>query len=159
MEGLFGTWNWYIAGPLIGLFVPLLLLFGNKLFGISSSFEHLCSIALPEIKAKVLDYNAIKNGWKFYFVVGIVLGGFISANFLSDTDLALLPQDYYSLGGYIKLFIGGLLVGFGTRYANGCTSGHAITGISLLNPASIKATIMFFVGGLIYTWVTYLFFN
>lgn len=159
MENIFGTWNWYIAGPLIGLFVPLLLLVGNKLFGISSSFEHLCTIVLPEAKAKILSYNRLKNDWKFYFILGITLGGLISSIFLSKETIHLLPPDYYTLTGYIKLFVGGLLVGFGTRYANGCTSGHAITGISLLNMASIKSTLMFFAGGLIYTWISYLLFS
>ena len=153
MNEIFSTWNWYIAGPLIGLFVPLLLIIGNKMFGISSAFEHICSISLPESMSAVLEYSRAKNAWKFYFVIGIMLGGFISVNFLSDSGTAFLPDNYYSFAGYIELFIGGLLVGFGTRYANGCTSGHAITGFSLLNPGSIKSTISFFVGGMIYTYL------
>lgn len=159
MEAIFDTWNWYIAGPLIGLFVPLLLIIGNKLFGISSSFEHLCSLVLSEGKSKILKYNRKENEWKFYFIIGIMIGGFISSNFLSVEEIRLLPEKYNSLFGYVQLLLGGILVGFGTRYANGCTSGHAITGISLLNPASIKSTIMFFVGGLLYTWLYYFIFE
>lgn len=155
MENASSVWNWYVAGPLIGLFVPALLLAGNKLFGISSSFEHICHISFPRKWSQVLAYNAGKNGWKFYFVIGILIGGFISANFLSDSPPELLPEKYYSLAGMIKLFIGGILVGFGTRYGNGCTSGHAITGLSLLNPASLKATLSFFIGGLIYTFLAF----
>lgn len=159
MEDFFGTWNWYIAGPLIGIFVPLLLLVGNQLFGISSSFEHLCTIIFPKKLSAVLTYDYKKHSWKFYFVIGITIGGLISSTFLSNEPIQLLPNDYYTFSGYLKLFIGGILVGFGTRYANGCTSGHAITGISLLNTASIKSTIMFFAGGLVYTWLSYLLFN
>lgn len=144
-------WKWYVAGPLIGLFVPLLLIVGNKMFGISSSFHHWCSLALPGEKAKFLNYDANKNRWKFYFVLGIAIGGFISVTFLTNTAVQFLPENYYHGWGMLELFIGGLLVGFGTRYANGCTSGHAITGFSLLNMGSIKATISFFVGGLLFT--------
>lgn len=153
MNEIFSTWNWYIAGPLIGLFVPLLLIIGNKMFGISSVFEHICSVSLPKSVSSVLDYSRTKNAWKFYFVIGIALGAYISVNFLSDAPTDFLPEHYYSVSGYIELFIGGILVGFGTRYANGCTSGHAITGFSLLNSGSIKSTISFFIGGLIYTFL------
>ena len=153
MEGLPTNWSWYIAGPLIGLFVPLLLIVGNKLFGISTSFVHACSIVLPKSKQSILNYDARKNSWKFYFVIGIAIGAFITVFFLSEGDAHFLPQAYGSLFGYVQLFIGGLLVGFGTRYADGCTSGHAITGISLLNMASLKSAVSFFVGGVIYTWI------
>ena len=64
-----------------------------------------------------------------------------------------------SLKGIIILIAAGLFIGFGTRYASGCTSGHAITGISLLNPASIKSTLMFFAGGAAFTWISYLLFG
>ncbi len=144
---------WYIAGPIIGLFVPLMLLVGNKLFGISSSFMHICSTVLPKSRVSILNYDAKKNGWKFYFTLGILLGAFIAVHYLTPGNKAFLPPEYFTSSGYLHLFIGGLLVGFGTRYANGCTSGHAITGIALLNPPSILATISFFVGGLIYTFI------
>ena len=150
--------EWYIAGPLIGLFVPLLLIIGNKLFGISSSFMHVCSIIIPKGKAAFLKYDSLKNNWKFYFVIGIFIGTFISVQFLSAGNKKFLPDEYYATAGFFKLFIGGLLVGFGTRYTNGCTSGHAITGISLLNVASLKSTMAFFIGGLVYTFAAvYLF--
>ena len=153
MESILGTWEWYVAGPLIGLFVPLLLIAGNKLLGISSSFEHICDIALPGAKRKIIDYDRAKNSWKFYFVLGIGLGGFIASNFLSKEPVNFLPENYETAAGLIELFFGGILVGFGTRYANGCTSGHTITGFSLLNAGSMKSTVAFFVGGLITTYL------
>lgn len=158
MNWIFENWNWYIAGPLIGLFVPLLLLTGNKLFGISSSFAHICYVLLPAGKKKIMDYDYKSNAWKFYFVMGITAGAYISVHFLSDVKTNFLPQEYYSIGGMIKLFVGGLFVGFGTRYANGCTSGHAITGLSLLQSSSLKATLAFFAGGLAYTFTEFFFF-
>ena len=153
MDLIFNHWAWYIAGPLIGLFVPLLLVFRNQQFGISSSFTHLCALILPDNKRDHLDYSFKKHGWKFNFVIGIFLGGFIAVTFLSDSPQAFLPREYFSFKGYLYLFLGGLCIGFGTRYANGCTSGHAITGLSLLNPASLKATLAFFSGGAIFTFL------
>lgn len=152
MESVFTPWPWYITGPLIGLFVPLFLLIGNKLFGISSSFDHICDLTFHKKVKDKINFNTMKDGWKLYFIGGIILGAIISTNVLSAEEVKLLPSSYYSLTGVIKLFFGGLFVGFGTRYAGGCTSGHSITGISLLNPASIKATIAFFIGGLVYTY-------
>jgi len=152
MDNIFSTWPWYVVGPLIGLFVPLFLLMGNKLFGISSSFDHICDLTLHKNVKNKINFNPSKDGWKIYYIVGIIIGAFVSVNLLTSEDIKFLPSNYYSLTGIIKLFLGGLFVGFGTRYAGGCTSGHSITGISLLNPASIKATIAFFVGGLLYTY-------
>ena len=158
MDLIYGHWDWYVAGPLIGLFVPLLLILRNKQLGISSSFTHCCALILPVNKREYLNYNFNKDGWKFNFVCGIFLGGFIAISFLSDAPQAFLPPDYYTFSGYLYLLMGGLCVGFGTRYASGCTSGHAITGLSLLNPASLKATLAFFTSGVIYTFIAvYLF--
>lgn len=152
---IFEIWPWYIAGPLIGLFVPLLLIVGNKIFGISSSFEHLCTIIFPKSRSELIGFDYENNKWKLFFVIGIGIGALIAVNFLSETEPVFLPEKYYSIFGMIHLFIGGLLVGFGTRYADGCTSGHAITGLSLLNLGSLKSTISFFAGGLIYTFISY----
>ena len=152
MDYIVGSWDWYIAGPLIGLFVPLLLITKNKLFGISSSFTNLCAITLPKNKRGHLDYNFKKDSWKLSFVIGIILGAVIAVTVLSSGPIAFLPADYFSWKGYLYLFAGGICIGFGTRYADGCTAGHAITGLSLLSPASLKATVSFFIGGVLYTF-------
>ena len=160
MSLIFENYNWLIYGIAIGLFVPLILLAGNKIFGLSSSLIHLCAVVIPEkVSLKFLNYDLKEHKWKFYFVIGIVLGGFITANFLTNDGLKFLPENYYSFWGLIKLFVGGILVGFGTRYANGCTSGHSITGLSLLQKSSLVATISFFVGGLLFTFLNYYVFN
>lgn len=157
MEIIFDNWNWYIAGPLIGLFVPLLFIIGNKKFGISSALVHICTLVLPKEKIKSFKYNWKDNSWKIYFVIGIVIGAFVANDFLSSHPEKFLPASDYSIAGFIKLFIGGILVGFGTRYANGCTSGHSITGLSMLQSSSLRATISFFIGGLIFTFVSHYF--
>lgn len=175
-ELLSNPWPWYIAGPLIGLMVPLLLLIGNKKFGISSSMRHVCAACIPA-KISFFKYDWRKYIWNLVFVIGVILGGSLGASLLHDkapiqisqetkSDLkelginnfeGYIPQEIMSFDNtanssfWICLVVGGLLVGFGTRYANGCTSGHSITGLSMLHWTSLLATIFFFIGGLIAT--------
>lgn len=169
-------WPWYVAGPLIGLTVPILFILGNKPFGISSSLRHICAACLPA-GIPFFKYDWKKEAWNLFFVAGILLGGIIAAQWLIapvpvevdpalKADLAqyritnfqsLVPVDLmnwpalFSLKGFILMVVGGFLVGFGTRYAGGCTSGHAITGLSTLQWPSLVATICFMIGGLIST--------
>lgn len=170
-------WPWYVAGPMIGLMVPAFLLLGNKTFGISSSLRHICAACLPA-NISFFKYDWKKEKWNLFFVTGIVIGGFIATYFLSGGGTAhispetrrvlqqegithigsVLPSDIFNvrelftLRGFIFFGIGGFLVGFGTRYAGGCTSGHAIMGISNLQWPSLVATCCFMIGGIISTW-------
>ncbi len=174
IEWISQPWPWYVAGPVIGLTVPVLLLIGNKTFGISSSLRHLCSICFPA-KISYFNYDWKKEMWNLFFVAGIVFGGIIAAAFLVDSNpvqinpkLALELQQYgisnynnlvpaeifnwqslLTIRGFIMMVMGGFLVGFGTRYAGGCTSGHSITGLSNLQLPSLIATICFMAGGFI----------
>lgn len=155
MESIMQPWPWYVAGPLLGLSIPALLLLANKTLGVSSSFQHVCSIAAPNSK---LDYlrnnNWRKEIWSLVFVVSLLVGGFLANYFLTATPVQFLPDHYYTLGGAALLFVGGLLIGFGARYAGGCTSGHSIVGIANLKWPSLVATAAFFVGGIAMTLVT-----
>jgi uncharacterized membrane protein YedE/YeeE len=165
-------WPWWIAGPLIGLMVPLLLILGNKSFGISSNLRHICAACLPG-KIPFFQYNWRKETWNLFFAAGILVGAFLAAQFLSDPgpvqlhprlvyDLnqngindykGLVPSDLFNwsavvtVKGFVLMVVGGFLVGFGTRYAGGCTSGHAIMGLSTLQWPSLVATICFMIGG------------
>ncbi|MDN3688819.1 YeeE/YedE family protein [Cyclobacterium jeungdonense] len=176
IEWIKQPWPWYVAGPLIGLTVPALLIIGNKSFGISSSLRHACAACIPA-KIPFFQYDWKKETWNILFVVGIFLGGVIASLFLSNPeavvvaestqrDLALLgitdftsllPADIFNwsnlftLKGLFFFVIGGFLVGFGTRYAGGCTSGHAIMGISNLQWPSMVATVFFMIGGFVMT--------
>ncbi len=177
-ELLLNPMPWYIAGPLIGLTVPLLLIVGNKTFGISSSFQHMCAAVMPK-KFPYFNYDWWKDGkWHLQLSVGIVLGGVLAALFIpenyaidlsADTIAALkgmgltnmsgfVPVEIFtwsnlaSVPGMLMMVVGGFLIGFGTRYAGGCTSGHAITGLATLQKASLIAVIGFFVGGIISTY-------
>ncbi len=167
-------WTWYAAGILIGLTVPALLILGNKHFGISANLRHVCAIILPR-NISFFKYDWKKEVWNFFFVVGILIGSFLAAQYLTNsapvqvapallaelklygiTDhSSMLPHELFSfsslftLRGFIMLVVGGFLVGFGTRYAGGCTSGHAIMGISNLQVPSVIATISFMAGGFI----------
>lgn len=167
-------WPWYIAGPLIGLTVPALLILGNKSFGISSSLRHICAACIPA-GINFFKYDWKKEAWNLFFVLGIFLGGMIASHFLLNTaEITVNPQlktelagygitDYtnlvpvqlmnfeslLTLRGFIMLIVGGFMVGFGTRYAGGCTSGHAIMGLSNLQWPSLVATVCFMIGGFI----------
>ncbi len=174
IEFLKQPWAWYISGPLIGLMVPLLLIMGNKVFGISSSLRHICAACLPS-KIPFFSYEWKKEAWNIILVSGILIGGFIATQLLLNnqpvqinpklvTELSgygitdyhsLVPaqlfnfQQLFTLKGFILTVVGGFLVGFGTRYAGGCTSGHSIMGLSNLQLPSLIATICFMIGGFI----------
>lgn len=167
-------WPWYISGPLIGLMVPILLIFGNKTFGVSSSLRHICAAVAPA-KISYFKYDWKKEAWNLFFAGGIIAGAFIATSFFVNghllnispkltTDLArygindfhtMMPvqvfnfSQLFTLRGFIMIVVGGFLVGFGTRYAGGCTSGHSIMGLSNLQLPSLIATICFMAGGFI----------
>lgn len=149
MDWILQPWPWYVSGPLIGLLVPALLLLSGKTFGVSTSFQHIGAMCSPRSRLPYFkNYDWRNNNWRLVFVAGIVIGAFIGSTLLSATPTQFLPAAYYSWGGIIALVIGGLLVGFGTRYAGGCTSGHTIMGLSNLKWPSLIASISFFIGGL-----------
>lgn len=139
---------WYIAGPLLGLFVPLMLLLTGKEPGVSSSFRHACAV-LPGTKAiDYFNYNVLKDGlWQILFVVGILLGGTLVQFGLGGAGVPLFLPENLTAVGLLVLFLGGIAVGFGTRWADGCTSGHTISGISNLSLSSVIASVCFVVGG------------
>ena len=142
------SWPWYVAGPIIGLFVPLMVLIGGKQLGVSSSFRHICAVAFPKSKNPYLKYSVKENYWNLFFVFGIGLGGYITNHWMNAKRLVIFPQSYDNYDEWWKLLVGGVLIGFGTRYAKGCTSGHAINGLSHLQLASLMAVFGFFAGGL-----------
>lgn len=170
-------WPWYVAGPLIGVLVPALLLLGNRQFGISSNLRHLCAAIAPT-DVEFFQYDWKNAGmWNLTFLAGVCVGGFIGAHLLGTGEVAitletkamltrlgvhdftgLAPREIFSwsglqtLRGAISIMGGGLLVGFGTAYAGGCTSGHAISGLAALERASLVAVIGFFAGGLLGTY-------
>lgn len=153
MNWIMQPWPWWASGILIGLTVPLLYLLAGKAFGISTSLQQAGAMCAPNSKLEYFNkYDRKGNLWTIVFAVGIAIGSFIAVTFLSNEPVTFLPESFQSLGGGIKLLVGGFLIGFGTRYAGGCTSGHSITGIANLNWPSLIATIFFFVGGLATTW-------
>ncbi len=133
--------------------MPLLYILAGKAFGISTSLQEAGALCAPHSKWEYLSkFDRKANFWTLVFVAGIALGSLIATRLLSDSPQELLPASFASLSGGVKLLVGGFLIGLGTRYAGGCTSGHSITGISNLNWPSLVATIFFFVGGLAVTW-------
>lgn len=174
LETLKQPWPWYVAGIIVGLTVPALLLTGNKHFGISANLRHACAACFPA-KISFFQYNWKKEAWNLFFALGIILGAVIATIWLQNPhpvvvnprlvdELAshgvqdythMLPAELFSfsslftLRGFVLMVVGGFIVGFGTRYAGGCTSGHSIMGLSNLQWPSLVATISFMVGGFI----------
>ncbi len=179
MDILYKPWPWYIAGPLIGLTVPLLLLLDNKRFGISSTLRQICAACVPA-NISFLKFDWKKESWNLFFVGGIFIGGYLAGNLFGNPEAialtpaavktvqawgiiptnALMPegiinfQSLLTIKGFLLIVVGGFMVGFGTRYAGGCTSGHGIFGLSNLQWSSLVATMLFFAGGIIVSnWI------
>ncbi len=179
IEAILQPWPWYVAGPVIGLFLPALLFFLGRGLSVSSSFQDVCAATVPG-RLEYFNYDWKANLWRLAFVLGIVLGGVLAGSLLAGpqevvaiseatrSDLlalgiedqsGLVPTQLISwaglssLPGLILIVGGGFLVGFGTRYADGCTSGHGITGLATLQLPSLLAVLGFFAGGLVATHV------
>lgn len=173
------SWPWYVAGPVIGLFVPALLLLGNRMFGISSNLRHVCAVVIPG-RVPFFRYDWRSTGaWNLSFVFGVFVGGIIAVHVLGAGDMiqlsaaartsiaalgvhdvtGLVPRELFHWSalltwrGLVMMVGGGFLIGFGTAYAGGCTSGHAISGLADLQLPSLVAVFGFFAGGLISTWL------
>lgn len=168
-------WPWYVAGPLIALIMFILLLIGKQ-FGMSSNLRTVCSAMGAGKTSTFFKFDWRAERWNLIVVLGAIIGGFLASNYMSDnsveinpdvakqlaqdyniksTSEAYLPTEIFSVNQLSNpkiimiLLLGGFLVGFGTRYAGGCTSGHAISGLSNLQLPSFIAVIGFFIGGLI----------
>jgi uncharacterized membrane protein YedE/YeeE len=153
MESIMKPWPWWISGILIGLTVPLLYILAGKAFGVSTSLQQIGAMCAPHSKLEYLrKHDRTGHFWTLIFAVGIALGAYVASHFLSAQPVSLLPETFKSPVGAAKLLVGGFLIGFGTRYAGGCTSGHSITGIANFNWPSLLATLCFFAGGLAVTW-------
>ncbi len=172
-------WAWYVAGPVIAVVMFSLLLFGNS-FGVSGNMRTLCTVLGAGKNCEFFDFNWKSQIWNLVFAAGMIIGGFIAHQYLTSsseinisqatiTDLkelgiersgnSLVPLSIFSweslgtIRGFIMLVVGGFFVGFGVRYAGGCTSGHAISGLSELQIPSLIATMGFFIGGLVATYL------
>jgi uncharacterized membrane protein YedE/YeeE len=180
IEFISQPWPWYVSGPSIAIIMFLLLWVGGT-FGVSSTLRTACAIGGAGKHSSYFNFNWKTQIWNLVFVGGAILGGWIAANFLPSNealtiseatiaDLAelnisfdggLAPEQIFNwsslltLKGFLVLVVGGFLVGFGTRWAGGCTSGHAITGLSNLQIPSLIAVVGFFIGGLIMTFLIY----
>ena len=171
-------WPWYVAGPLIGLVIVLLQWIDNKPLAASSSYRHLCAAVFPQ-RIPFLKYNWKAEYWNLLFVAGIFIGGFLAATILTHpSNIAIsheTTQQLQSIGlkntngfapgqlfsfaalqtipGIIIMVFGGFLIGFGSRYAGGCVSGHSMTGISDLQWTSMLATACIFAGGIFTSYI------
>lgn len=153
VDSILGPWSPVVSGIIIGLMVPALYLILGRRFGVSSTLRHIGAMCLPNAKPDYLRlHNWRQHTWSLVYIGGLALGAFIGAQFLTSQPLDILPPAANSAGGVLRLAFGGTLVGFGTRYAGGCTSGHTISGIANLNWPSVVASAAFFAGGVAATW-------
>lgn len=175
MDAILQPWPWYVSGPLIAVIMAILILLGKR-FGMSSNLRTLCTIAGGGKAAEFFRFDWRAQRWNLTVALGAVIGGFIALNFLTvDATVAIsaesieklqqlgfesagtgyMPTEFFSNEVFfdpitlVTLLVGGFLVGFGARYAGGCTSGHAISGLSNLQLPSLIAVIGFFAGGLV----------
>ncbi|CAL2077184.1 YeeE/YedE family protein [Tenacibaculum sp. 190524A02b] len=177
MDFLLNPWPWYVAGPLIAFTLFLYFYFGKN-FGVSTNLDTLCTIAGAGKISNYFNTNWRQRSFSLLFILGLFLGGVLASNYLipnknislnpktekelidnlnfTNVGLSYFPNEIFNLESFssiLLLILGGFLIGFGTRYAGGCTSGHAITGLSSLQLPSLLATIGFFIGGLLMTWI------
>jgi len=175
MNWIYEPWPWYVSGPMIA-FIMFLLLMVGKNFGMSANLRTICTICGAGNKTDFFKFDWKSQKWNLVVILGAIIGGFVGSHFLTaDMAVSINPdtiKDLNSLGftsagktylptelfetesllnlkTIVVLAIGGLLVGFGARYAGGCTSGHAISGLSDLQLPSLIAVIGFFIGGLV----------
>ena len=172
---LYGPWPWYITGPAIG-FIYFALYFVGKRFGVSGTIKAGCSMLGAGKKVEYFNFDWKKESWNMLFAVGMIVGGYLGgvvfANEapmnLAESTISTLEslglnsyltgltpteifrwESLFSIRGFVFIVIGGFFIGFGSRYAAGCTSGHAITGLANLELPSLVAVVGFFIGGLI----------
>lgn len=170
-------WPWWISGPLIAYIMFSLLYFG-KGFGLSTNFKTMCNVLGADKVSDFFKFDWKEQKWNLFFILGTVIGGFLAAQYLTPSQVVDISantiadlksigiadpgssyapaeifgaENIWSLRSLVFLLGGGFFVGFGTRYANGCTSGHAISGLSNLQKWSLVAVVGFFIGGLTMT--------
>jgi len=175
MDFLSQTWHWSISGFLIGMVMLCLIYFG-KTFGMSTNLRSLCSLTGIGKRVSFFNWDWKSQRWNLVVVLGAMMGGYFATHFLSSaTNVSINPGTilklqklgidapngklipdaifgldvFHSLKKIFLLVFGGFLIGFGSRYAGGCTSGHAISGLSNFQLPSLKAVVGFFIGGLI----------
>jgi len=175
MEMILAPWPWYVGGPLIAITMFVLLYLGKN-FGMSSNLRTMCTLCGAGKTSSFFKFDWRSQKWNLLMGIGAMIGGFIASNYLGagqspdlnpktimqledmgieSAGIAYVPSEFFGPEAIRDpkvmaiLIVGGLLVGFGARYAGGCTSGHSISGISNLQLPSLIATIGFFVGGIV----------
>jgi len=174
-------WHWAFSGAMIA-FVLFLMTWMGRSFGVSTSFKGACTALGAGRRFEFFKMDLKDEYWRFAFVIGGLLGGVIASQFLSSPDPVAISEatveglsqlgisypeadaqgrgfiptsvfNFASLQGILLAVAGGFLVGFGARYGDGCTSGHAISGLSHLQLPSLITVIGFFIGGLVMTHI------
>ncbi|MFI4911198.1 MAG: YeeE/YedE thiosulfate transporter family protein [Sedimentisphaeraceae bacterium JB056] len=154
-------WSPYAVGAGIGILSILTFSISNEAIGVSGAFARTSGMIEKKIrgnKAQEREYykeNPPKINWEWMFVLGLIIGSFISAILSGDFEFVFVPDRWQQSAGdsqlfrWLAAFIGGILMGFGARWARGCTSGHGISGTLQLAVSSWIATMALFASGII----------
>ncbi|MBP2132528.1 putative membrane protein YedE/YeeE [Methanomicrobium sp. W14] len=154
------TWSPYIAGAGIGVMSWLAFFLSDKPLGCSTSFFRTFGIIRKAVHKKGMDENPYyikykpEIDWQWMLVLGIVIGAFLSSVLSGVFEITWVPDMFASEFGdspVLRLIValtGGVIMGFGARFAGGCTSGHGISGTTQLSLTSIVAVIFMFCGGI-----------
>ena len=154
------TWSPYVAGIGIGILSWLAFLFSDKTIGCSTPFARTSGMIERLFRGdKVLERPYFKEfspviGWDWMLIVGVLIGAFISVLLSGSFDLKWVPDLWQQTFGntpvirMIVALVGGILMGIGSRWAGGCTSGHGISGTLQLAISSWISVLGFFVGGI-----------
>ena len=153
-------WSPYICGAGIGVLSWLTFLLSDKPLGTSTTYVKTAGMLERLFRGdRVLEREFFKStppsiDWQWMLVLGIVIGSFLSAMAAGHARIVWVPEPWLTAFGaatwprVIVAFMGGALLGLGSRWAGGCTSGHGISGTMQLAVASWVAAICFFVGGI-----------
>ncbi len=149
LQALTDPWPWWLAAlGLVSVSTALLALEGRRL-GVSSGLSALMGLVPERAAACGAGPSAEGPRWRGYFLVGLPLGGLLSALLGGDFSFTLSMGSLDAVAGGVGgaallLFAGGLFIGWGTRQGGGCTSGHGIVGCALGRGNSLAATAVFF---------------
>ena len=177
LEFIGQPWPWYIGGIMIAFTLFILLFFGKE-FGISANLRVMCAADGAGGFSSFFDFDWQSQSWNLMVALGAAFGGYFAASALNPEMMSNISPEtvgllndlgleyeygkvpyvlqeaftwpgFFTLRGATIVILAGFLVGFGARYAGGCTSGHAISGIANLQWPSLLAVCGFFIGGLI----------
>lgn len=154
-------WSPYVVGAGIGILSWFAFLLSDKPLGCSTAFARSSGMIEKLLRGKEAEQKLYYQkfapviDWQWMLVLGLIIGAFISAKLSGQFQFSWIPSQWQAMVGdaplirWIVALTGGIIMGFGARWAGGCTSGHGISGTLQLAVSSWLAAMSFFVGGIL----------